>query len=111
MGLIPRSGRSPGGGRISPLQHSCLEKPVDRGVHRVTKSRTDGSDLARTHACMHHFLPPPQLSVRETIPAGLQLRAQGLSPSRSQSVSMESSLEEHPPSMLIPPAPRPGALF
>ena len=71
----------------------------------------DGSDLARTRACMHHFLPPPQLSVRETIPAGLQLRAQRPSPSRSQSVSMESSLEEHPPSMLIPPAPRPGALF
>ena len=44
MGLIPGSGRAPGGGHGSPLQHSCLEYPMDRGtwwatVHRVTKSR------------------------------------------------------------------------
>ena len=45
MGLIPGSGRSPGGGRGSPLHYSCLENPVDRGalraaVHRAAKSRT-----------------------------------------------------------------------
>ena len=28
-GSIPGSGRSPGGGRGSPLQHSCLENPMD----------------------------------------------------------------------------------
>ena len=28
--LIPRSGRSPGGG--NPLQYSCLENPMDRGA-------------------------------------------------------------------------------
>ena len=44
-GLIPRSGRSPGGGHGNPLQYSCLENPMDRGawratVHRVAKSRT-----------------------------------------------------------------------
>ena len=44
-GLIPGLGRSPGGGHSSPLQYSCLEKPMDRGawramVHRVTKSGT-----------------------------------------------------------------------
>ena len=38
---IPKSGRSPGGGNGSPLQYSCLEKPMDRGawwaiVHGVT---------------------------------------------------------------------------
>ena len=43
MGLIPGSGRSPGGARGNPLQYSCLENPMDRGawqavVHRVTKS-------------------------------------------------------------------------
>ena len=42
MGLIPGSGRSPGGGHSNPLQYSCLEHPMDRGVwwatvHRVTK--------------------------------------------------------------------------
>ena len=44
-GLIPVSGRSPGGGYGSPLQYSCLENPMDRGawwatVHRVAKSPT-----------------------------------------------------------------------
>ena len=44
-GFIPRSGRSPGGGRVNPLQYSCLENPMDRGawqatVHRVAKSWT-----------------------------------------------------------------------
>ena len=31
-GLIPGSGRSPGVGNGNPLQHSCLENPVDRGA-------------------------------------------------------------------------------
>ena len=30
-GLIPGSGRSPGGGPSNLLQHSCLENPRDRG--------------------------------------------------------------------------------
>ena len=43
--LIPRPGRSRGGGHSNPLQHSCLEKPMDRGawraiVHRVAKRQT-----------------------------------------------------------------------
>ena len=41
--LIPGSGSSLGGGQGSPLQHSYLENPMDRGawqatVHRVAKS-------------------------------------------------------------------------
>ena len=45
VGLIPGLGRSPGGGHGTPLQHSCLENPTDRGasqaaVHGVTKSQT-----------------------------------------------------------------------
>ena len=31
MGLIPGSGRCPGGGHGHPLQYSCLGNPVDRG--------------------------------------------------------------------------------
>ena len=43
-GLIPGSGRSPGGGHGNPLQYSCLENPMDRGawwvmVHKFTKSQ------------------------------------------------------------------------
>ena len=42
MDLIPESRRSPGGGNINPLQHSCLGNPMDRvawqaTVHGVTK--------------------------------------------------------------------------
>ena len=45
VGLIPGSGRSPGGGHGNPLQYSCLENPMDRGawratVYRVAKSQT-----------------------------------------------------------------------
>ena len=32
MGLIPGSGRSPGGVHGNPLQYSCLEKLMDRGA-------------------------------------------------------------------------------
>ena len=42
-GLIPGSGRSPGGGNGNPFQYSCLKIPMDRGawrasVHGLTKS-------------------------------------------------------------------------
>ena len=32
VGVIPGLGRSPEGGDGSPLQFSCLENPMDRGV-------------------------------------------------------------------------------
>ena len=48
-GLIPGSGKSPGGGHGNPLQCSCLGNPVDRGawwaaVPGVAESRTRLSD-------------------------------------------------------------------
>ena len=54
-GLIPGSGRAPGGGHCNSLQYSCLERPTDRGawratVHRVTKSWTQLKRLSM-HAC------------------------------------------------------------
>ena len=50
MGLIPGSGKSPGGGHDNPLQHSCLEDPMDRRpwwatVHGTTKSQTQLKQL------------------------------------------------------------------
>ena len=44
MGSIPELGRSPGEGNDNPLQYSCLENLMDRGVwwdvlHGVTKSQ------------------------------------------------------------------------
>ena len=51
-GSISGSGRSPGVGNSNPLQDSCLENSMDRGVwratvHRVAKSQTQLS----THTC------------------------------------------------------------
>ena len=56
MGLIPGSGRSPGGGHGNPLQYSGLENPMDRRawratVHRVAKSQTQQKRL-NACACM-----------------------------------------------------------
>ena len=39
LGLIPGSGRSPGGGNNNPLLSSCLESPMDRGDWRATGCR------------------------------------------------------------------------
>ena len=49
VGLIPGSGRSPGGGHGNPLQYSCLENSMARGawwaiVLGVSKSWTRLSD-------------------------------------------------------------------
>ena len=45
VGLIPGLGRSPGGGKGNPLQYSCWENPMGRGVwqavvYGVSKSWT-----------------------------------------------------------------------
>ena len=45
VGLIPGSGRSPGGGNGNSLHYSCLGNPMDREawwatVRRVSKSQT-----------------------------------------------------------------------
>ena len=39
VGLIPGSGRSPGGGHGNPLQYSCLENLMNRGDWRATVHR------------------------------------------------------------------------
>ena len=46
-GLIPESGRSPGGGHGNTLQASCLENPMDRGAWqaRVCGVQRAGHDL------------------------------------------------------------------
>ena len=54
MGLIPGLGKSPGIGNGNPLQYSCLEDPMDRGiwqatVHRVAQSQIQLKQLSITH--------------------------------------------------------------
>ena len=44
VGLVPGSGRSPGGGHGNPLQYSRLENPMDRGAWRAMVQRVTESD-------------------------------------------------------------------
>ena len=60
-GSISGSGKSPGGGHGNPLQYSCLENPLDRGVSCGLQSmeskrvRHNRSNLATN---MHAFSEP-----------------------------------------------------
>ena len=61
LGSIPGLGRSPGVKNGNPFQHSCLEKPMDRGawratVHGVAKRQTRLSDLAQQHGTISFIL-------------------------------------------------------
>ena len=56
VGPIPGLGRFPGVGNGNPLQYSCLENPMDRGVwwttvHGVTNSRTRLTHTLRPPSC------------------------------------------------------------
>ena len=69
LGLIPGSGRSPGGVHGHPLQYSCLENPMDgearpATVHGVAKSSythtCEAADFTFLHPkCKTRCSPPP----------------------------------------------------
>ena len=66
-GSIPVLERSPGEGKVYPLQYSGLKNPVDRGawqatVHGVAKSRTLSEPLSLS-GCNWHIPPLPPKSV------------------------------------------------
>ena len=69
-GSIPGSGRSPGGGHGNPLQYSCLENPMDRGVYGITKSQTRLKQLSTQspkpsqvqRVCVLEFFSSPYFS-------------------------------------------------
>ena len=48
VGLIPGSGRSPGGGHGNPLQNSSLDNLMGRGAWRATAHRVTESDMTET---------------------------------------------------------------
>ena len=50
-GLIPGSGRSPGGGHGNPLQYSRLENPMDREAWEATVHKY--KELVTTEATEH----------------------------------------------------------
>ena len=68
VGSIPASGRSPGVGHRKPLQYSCLENSVDRGVWWATvpmgaKRWTQLSTNAQGMKRIHKHLPVFSTSV------------------------------------------------
>ena len=72
VGSIPGLGGSPGGSHGNPLQHSCLENPMDIGawraiVHRVTKRRTQLKWLSRHSQWIGICLPRQGTWVRSLI--------------------------------------------
>ena len=56
-GLIPGSGRSSGGAQGNPLQYSCLENSMDRGVLRATDHRVAKSQTRLKQLSMHAKTP------------------------------------------------------
>ena len=75
-GSIPGSGRSRGGGHGNPLQHSCLENPMDREawqatVHGVAKNwtwlntNTYGKGVSHFHLSNHLLLSETQKQADE----------------------------------------------
>ena len=55
LGSIPGLGRSPGEGNGNPLQDSCLENPMDRGVWLLGSPTTDQQSFTQEIAIAGHF--------------------------------------------------------
>ena len=55
MGSVLDQEEIPGGGQGNSLQYSCLENPMDRGVHGATKSQTPLKQLSM-HALLSGLL-------------------------------------------------------
>ena len=67
MRLIPGSGRSPGEGNGNPLQFSCLENSMDRGVWRTIVHWAAKELDMNEHACMPEFIAMPLFSMEMEI--------------------------------------------
>ena len=67
-GLIPGSGRSPGGGHDSTLQYSCLENPIDRGAWWL---QSIGSHIESDMIERLSMPPPLKKSLSSTRPKGI----------------------------------------
>ena len=56
VGLIPRSGRSPGEGNGNPLQYSCLGNSMDRGALWATVHGVAKCDITEYTAHIMYFM-------------------------------------------------------
>jgi len=81
--LVQTAIRNPGGGNGNPLQHSCLENPMEKGawqatVHGVAKYWTWQSNWACEHT--HHNTSAENLIYRPKVVTQPQLRAEASFP-------------------------------
>ena len=66
MSSVPESGRSPGVGKGTPLQYSCLENPMDRGAWQATVSgAAESQTWQQLSSSKMHVVPGPR---QETLP-------------------------------------------
>ena len=63
MGSIPGSQRSPGGGHSNPIQYSCLENPMDRGVWQAVVCSIAKLDATNSSQIKN---PPAKQEMQET---------------------------------------------
>ena len=84
MSLIPGSGRSPGGGHGNPLQSSCLENPMDRGVWWATVQRVAKSRARLKWLSTHTRIDPLRVTCRTRLLGPGHQRGGGLQPSFSE---------------------------
>ena len=106
MGSIPGWGRSPGGGHGNPLQHSCLENPMERGawratVHGAAKSQTRLKQLTHPQAAgeRNSFLlsgSQPPLSTALSDPTPVHVTLQG------RQASSQNQMEMRPLKFSVP---------
>ena len=54
IGSVPGPGRSLGGGHCNPLQYSCLENPMDKGVWWATVHRVMSGEHVISLVLSHH---------------------------------------------------------
>ena len=101
-GSVPRSGRSPEGGNGNPLQYSCLENPMDRGVWRaIVHSSVQFSSVAQSCPTLCDPMNPsmPGLPVHHHLLEFTQTHVH-----RARDAIQPS----HPRSSPSPPAPNPS---
>ena len=56
VGSIPVSGRCPGEGNVNPLQYSCLENPMDRGLQSMGLQSQTTTERTHTHTHITNVL-------------------------------------------------------
>ena len=55
-GSIPGSGQSPGGRHSNPLQCSCLENPMNRGIWWAVVHRVSELDMTEATECKQFYI-------------------------------------------------------